>query len=260
MLDQFYTKPEIAKQCVQNIKENYNFWVEPSAGNGSFYNFLPTNKRIGIDIDPQHHEIIKLDFLDYNCDKDNVITIGNPPFGYRAQGAIEFFNKAAIFSDTIAFIVPRSFRKAYIINQLNPFFHLADEVLLNTDIFEPSTKTRCIWVVYKRKAYKRKKVILPTSHPDFKIIKQGKGFNINDADFGIRRTGFNTVGEVRNPKECLPITQFIFIKGGNMEDFGNLDLSCAYDTALSPTFTQGELINAYFEYKKQKKTENTQKD
>ena len=53
------------------------------------------------------------------------------------------------------------------------------------------------------------------------------------------------MGEVVDPQTAKPITQFIFCSGGDRAIFETLDLSCAWDTALAPTFTQGELIAAY---------------
>jgi len=56
--------------------------VEPSAGNGSFLNKIPTTKKIGIDIEPEHKDIIKKDFFNYTPSTDikNVLVVGNPPF------------------------------------------------------------------------------------------------------------------------------------------------------------------------------------
>ena len=107
-LDQFYTKPEVASLCFDTIKHRgYDLWLEPSAGTGRFYNLLPDDKRKGIDLEPRHDEVEKQDFFDFTIEQGNNIAIGNPPFGYRAQGAIAFFNHAAKFCNTIAFIVSK---------------------------------------------------------------------------------------------------------------------------------------------------------
>ena len=136
MLDQFYTKPEIAKSCfdffidVTKKEKLFNknmFFIEPSAGEGSFFDNLPKKRRIGIDIQPKHEEIIKGDFLTWNYKppyKKRIVVIGNPPFGKRGQLAIDFFNHSALFADTIAFILPVSFRKYRIHKALNNDFAL----------------------------------------------------------------------------------------------------------------------------------------
>lgn len=68
-----------------NIDDNVTY-LEPSAGAGAFLNFLP--KYIALDIAPENENILKQDYLDYTNDKNDFITIGNPPFGKRSLLAI----------------------------------------------------------------------------------------------------------------------------------------------------------------------------
>ena len=128
--DKYYTSPLFVEQCLKNIDFNeYDLIFEPSAGCGSFLTRLPKNKTIGIDVSPDLDNIIELDFysipkvitaLDLQTNPDKkYLSIGNPPFGYAAQMAIDFFNGCAMFSDTIAFIVPRTFRKTSVTKQLD---------------------------------------------------------------------------------------------------------------------------------------------
>ena len=98
-LDKFYTLPECSKRCIDKVSSMYDIarWdviVEPSAGNGSFLNQIPSNKKIGIDISPEHPDIIKQDFFDYHPPPEhkNILVIGNPPFGRISSLAIKFFN------------------------------------------------------------------------------------------------------------------------------------------------------------------------
>jgi hypothetical protein len=116
--DQFFTNIEDAKKCIEISKkiigdfgdnfDNYNF-IEPSAGNGSFFNLLPQDKTIGIDIEPKKYGIIKNDFLRWLPNTNKNITIGNPPFGLRGNLALKFINHAAKFSDYVCFILPQLF-------------------------------------------------------------------------------------------------------------------------------------------------------
>lgn len=120
-LDNYYTKPEIAEEYYskfvsflqnENVDiDSYKF-IEPSAGNGSFFNLLPKDKRLGLDVLPLHNEIIMQDFLSWqpNNINEKYIFIGNPPFGYRAWLALAFMNHAAKFADYIGFILPMSFQ------------------------------------------------------------------------------------------------------------------------------------------------------
>jgi hypothetical protein len=116
--DQFYTSVEDAKKCILISKtivekfgdnfDNYNF-IEPSAGNGSFFNLLPQDKVVGIDIEPKLDQIIEGDFLKWYPETNNNLTIGNPPFGLRGNLALKFINRAAKFSEYVCFILPQLF-------------------------------------------------------------------------------------------------------------------------------------------------------
>lgn len=102
VLDQYFTKETIAldlfkKTCdiISSYENNIDdfHWIEPSAGNGAFFNLLPKNNRTGIDIKPLNNEIIQADYLEYVLpeNKKNII-IGNPPFGHRGVMALKFIN------------------------------------------------------------------------------------------------------------------------------------------------------------------------
>ena len=118
-LDQFFTRPEIAKQCLQSLHnwmehdgawtEQYTY-IEPAAGGCAFYKLLPEDRRIGIDILPLDNSLIQHDFLSWQPEKKaKYAVIGNPPFGYRAWLALAFINHAAKFADYVGFILPMSF-------------------------------------------------------------------------------------------------------------------------------------------------------
>jgi len=117
--DQYYTKASVAENCFLKFKEvaadlnidlsEYHY-IEPSAGNGRFYDLLPENKRIGIDIDPKKEGIFKGDYLQWLPEKNNrYIIIGNPPFGLRGHLALQFINHSYGFADVVAFILPQLF-------------------------------------------------------------------------------------------------------------------------------------------------------
>ena len=128
MLDQFYTKDEIAKKYYDIFTkyiDQYDIILEPSAGKGAFYKLLPENKRQGIDLEPKYPGIIKQDFFEYIPVPDKKYTIiGNPPFGKVSSLAIKFFNYGAKFADSISFIIPQTFNRSSIQNKLDLNFHL----------------------------------------------------------------------------------------------------------------------------------------
>lgn len=116
--DAFYTDREIAKQCVdrflavcrrRRINLSQYTFIEPSAGEGCFYDFLPDNK-IGLDISPRAENIRQADFLTWKPKGEGkYIVIGNPPFGHRGAIALAFIKRAFLFADLVAFILPMSF-------------------------------------------------------------------------------------------------------------------------------------------------------
>ncbi len=120
--DQFYTTKEISEYCynktlkiLTNLQIDYSdyFFIEPSAGCCNFYNMLPKNKRIGVDIEPKGelaNELICSNYLDYLPEKNKkYIVIGNPPFGLRGNLALRFINHSNKFADVVAFILPPLF-------------------------------------------------------------------------------------------------------------------------------------------------------
>ena len=126
--DQYYTKPSVAKYCVNQVKKYFDLYqyeniLEPSAGTGVFLDYLPKNNRVGIDIDPQRKDVIKQDFFKYTTNKTTLV-IGNPPFGIRNKLSIQFFNHAAKFADTIAFIIPNPWKMHSIHRRLDPRYKL----------------------------------------------------------------------------------------------------------------------------------------
>ena len=118
ILDKFYTKQEVAKRCLEETKKLpyiYDCVIEPAAGDGAFYKNIEHDTKIGIDIDPQHAEVIKADWFNYNISEvyERVLVIGNPPFGQYQKLSSQFISHALSFQNvqTIAFILPDVYRK-----------------------------------------------------------------------------------------------------------------------------------------------------
>lgn len=117
--DSFFTDKNAAKHCFevfcsvcekQGIALSRRTFVEPSAGEGCFYDLLPRRKRIGLDIYPRDARIQKANFLMwYPKREDKYAVVGNPPFGVRGAMALAFLNRALLFADAVGFILPMSF-------------------------------------------------------------------------------------------------------------------------------------------------------
>ena len=116
--DQFFTNKDTARYCYNKCHQILSQWgvdlsdytyIEPSAGDGSFYSLFPEDRRIGIDIEPRCADVIQSDFLLWKPVTIKNICLGNPPFGLRGNLALKFINHAATFSDFVCFIVPQLF-------------------------------------------------------------------------------------------------------------------------------------------------------
>ena len=166
--DQYYTRALIAKECIESIisaiksPEDY-FWIEPSAGNGSFLKQLPSkfkSKSIGIDIEPKMESIEKGDFLEWMPPAVDAkpIVFGNPPFGKQGSLAKSFIKHAAKFAEIIAFILPRSFTKPSMSMAFPVKFHCIYEKELAKDSFEVNGKpydVPCIFQIWEKKEIDR---------------------------------------------------------------------------------------------------------
>jgi predicted RNA methylase len=115
-IDKYYTLPSIAKKCINLVSKHYyldkfDLIIEPSAGNGSFSKLI--DNCIAYDIEPEDVCILKQDFLEYKHKgtDDEVLVIGNPPFGRQSSTAKAFVSHAVEFATVIAFILPKSFKK-----------------------------------------------------------------------------------------------------------------------------------------------------
>ena len=119
--DQFYTKKNVVIKCLNTLKiDEFDIVIEPSAGDGAFLHEIKHNNKIGYDIEPKSNSIIKQDYLELNTEifqNKKVLVIGNPPFGQNSNMALAFIKKS-VFADTIAFILPKGFKKRSMIDKI----------------------------------------------------------------------------------------------------------------------------------------------
>lgn len=166
-LDQFFTRPAVARQCHDQLMtyilgsglkpEQYKF-IEPSVGAGAFFDLLPSDRRVGIDIMPLRPDVECCDFLSWNIKPNGhrYAVIGNPPFGYRAWLALAFINHAAKFSDFVGLILPMAFQsdgKGSPKHRVDGLELVHSEVLPPdsfTDAFGRSVKVNALWQIWKR--------------------------------------------------------------------------------------------------------------
>jgi hypothetical protein len=244
-LDQFYTMTDVAILCYNIFKEHFDPFsyqlIEPSAGTGSFLRLLPKGSW-AYDLDPRYPGILKKNFLHVTIDSDRkVAVIGNPPFGHQASMAISFFNHAAEKASVIAFIVPRSFRKASMDESLDRNFHLVRDELLPDKAFLFRSKPHSVpatFQIWERRPTSRPKLALETRHPDFKFVKPA------EADFAIQRIGARA-GWVHHDMTRSESSHY-FIQGDVESIMLKLDFaSVVGNVAGNPSLAKSEIVSLY---------------
>ncbi|MGK8200604.1 Eco57I restriction-modification methylase domain-containing protein [Burkholderia cepacia] len=199
-LDQFYTNPLLAQRLFADLIADHLGdrasdevrWLEPSCGTGAFLSLLPEGA-IGVDLDPKCPGAVQGDFLTWTLpapaegDDRPLMVVGNPPFKHD----VAFFNRCAeLGAERIAFIVPRSWQKPSVQNQLDRAFHLVHEEVLPLDafIFEGKpANVPTVFQVWERRDEHRTLTVLPATHTDFAFVPFERG----TADFAIQRIGAN---------------------------------------------------------------------
>lgn len=224
-LDQYYTSYEDMEYCVNKswdvIKDlgyGVSEFLEPSAGEGVFSNYLATSGLdvIAIDIEPKGEDIIKADFLTYDLEyKEGRFIIGNPPYGARLNLAQKFYKRAIELGDYIAFILP--------ISQLNNTQFLYEFDLVHSEdlgklIFSNKKKIHCCLNVYVRPKNGLNKKI-PTKLKDITIIRQDKQ-GYEDIEFDIRMCyqGDATAGKILKEGESYSGEYKIIIHNKELKD------------------------------------------
>ena len=234
-LDKYYTKSDNSKSCFQKFIDIVGpdfFFVEPSAGNGSFLDVISGTNKIGFDIKPERSDIIGIDFLKKSIKKylpegKKIAFIGNPPFGKKSELAIQFINKCLSYSKVVGFILPIQFRKYSAQSKIRKNAKLIFDMDLEHDMFlidGKETKVSCCFQIWSTdKTFKQNlRVDAPVvSHPDFEMFQCNGTSNTKkyfdyDWDFAIVRQGFNDYKKVFYKKEdCDMKKQWIFFKAKN---------------------------------------------
>lgn len=262
--DQFYTSKELAKESLELllpfIKSDTPIWLEPSAGEGAFLLALEDKNMsyLALDIEPKYHNVKNGDF--FNIDKDylsnefklinkvyaknDLIVIGNPPFGKNSSLAIKFFNKAAQYSDMIAMILPATFEKLSIQNRLDKSMHLVASFKLSNDLFSFDGKwvsVPTIFQIWEKREGHRDKISKKIESEFFSFVKK------EEADFAIQRVGV-AAGKVKVDFSLVSPASHYFIKASEeyRKIFENINWSSVkYNTAGNPSISKRELIELF---------------
>ena len=208
LMDQYFTQPPIVTRCLDAIEQyvkplkEFKQIIEPSAGSGAFFDRLPETTTaaatcVGIELDAaQGSPYVKMDFLELDPhaldltletqegrqvnlkhDPKNTLIVGNPPFGKVNKLALAFLNRAFDFADTVAFVLPKVFRKPFFQNRIRLDAHLVYEEEHGKIAYDHGDEEHRLFTVFqiwqKRDMQPvRTKVVHRTSHPDFVFLPQ----------------------------------------------------------------------------------------
>ena len=281
-LDQFYTQHEVARACWRELRALLQkgllsegvgkspFFVEPSAGDGVFYDLLPEERRVGLDIAPMHPKIKEWDFLNgaykLRSAKESTVVVGNPPFGKRGKVAVRFFQRAFEMADTVAFIVPVIFRKYFIHKQMPEGVKCIYGKALSSDSFRTMENSvysvRTEFQVWTRLLTKKKNLRLKTppsiTHKHFDMYQYNntkyalKVFD-EEFDFAVPCQGYQDYDRrERRAENCERHKQWILFKARNKRFLTNLlkidygTLAMKHTTSI-PGFRKGDVVKEYKE-------------
>ena len=222
-IDKYYTKNDVVDLCLTFVKKYIKIGVndliiEPSAGNGSFIDGIKTltNNFKFYDIEPEHQDIIKQDYLlfDYNNFIDNynkIHIIGNPPFGRQSSIAIKFIKKSCEYCDSISFILPKSFKKDSLQKYFPLNFHMLFEIDLPNKSFlvnDSEYNVEAVFQIWQKKNINR--VVKDKLQPhNFIFVKKD-----DNPDISFRRVGVYA-GTIDQTIENKSIQSHYFIKFTN---------------------------------------------
>ena len=257
--EQFYTPSQIAFSIISTVAELVPDFasrslLEPAGGTGAFIDAafsVGVTEVISFDIEPHHESVVKGDFLQQHLERNDLITVSNPPFGRNHALSIPFFNHAASCSEYIVFIVPRSWRKWTILNKLDQRFTLVrdDDLDINFvdrdggQAFAKNNLRTCV------QYWKRSEQLRPiVKVKDMGLIKRCS-FEEADASLTIFGYGCGTI-KTEFPRKKNTTQMFIQLNHPRaLEALENVDFSefysrTAYTEALS-LMEINYLINQY---------------
>ena len=166
--DKFYTDPNVALECIQTLDlDSYDLIIEPSAGSWAFSRHLPRDKTYSFDLFPDeaYPETIKQDWLEFDIisfakehNANNVLIIGNPPYGRASGLASKFIQHSAIDNNlfdvktTVAFVISEAFQKDSFMKRVPLTHTLTQHKSLGSPFTmdgEPYSKLNTGWFVYE---------------------------------------------------------------------------------------------------------------
>jgi len=194
-IDKFYTNKNVVDKFIDKFKPYINqgdLIIEPSAGCGVWTLPLHMYNLIAFDIQPEGEGIQQMNFLDVDlyAFQSNLHFIGNPPFGRQSSMAKKFIKHICRCerTKTIAFVLPKSFKKESMQKVFPLKYHLDFEEDIGKDAFIANGKpydVPCVFQIWVKKEQDRE--IMEKEEPKgFKFVKKNE-----NPDYSLRRVGVN---------------------------------------------------------------------
>ena len=252
-IDKFYTKEDVVRKCINLIKAHIvinsnDLIIEPSAGGGAFIKYINglSNNQLYMDIEPQHKDVIKTDYLKYtHISHNKTHLIGNPPFGRQASMAKKFIKKSCEYADSISFILPKSFKKESFQNTFQLNYHLIvnEDLPVNSfTINDIEYDVPCVFQIWIKKDFNREKKEKEIPN-GFTFVKKNE-----QPDISFRRVGVYA-GKVDTNIEDKSEQSHYFIKFTKDVDVSSLhNIEFDKDNTVGPrSISKPELIEKFNE-------------
>jgi hypothetical protein len=248
--DQFFTKPVVAQKCIQTILAKFpelaqtHEWIDPSAGAGVFGSALnqssPTTPLVAIDVAPKASGIIQQDFLSWfptTTPTKPRIVFGNPPFGRQGKSARLFIKHSVQISDTIAFILPRSFTKPSMWRPFPRDWFCEHSETLEEASFEVNNApydVPCVFQIWRKRSGQLRPAAPAETPNGFRFVAA----NDEELDLVIRRVGVYA-GRAYLPTQSFSAQSHYFIELAGLKKHEAAAIVEALNQHIFPTNTTG---------------------
>ncbi|MCP1167353.1 hypothetical protein [Limimaricola litoreus] len=249
----FDTTATTAECCLQRLEaicplDTFDTIIDPAAVPSALSTSL--RNRVALDITPRPAGLCVAEFASWtpSCNYGRVLVVGAAAFGRSGTSAVDFFNAAAGYAQTIALLLPRCVRKPSQQNRLDPRFHLIHDEDIVGLIIGADGKERtvpCAFQIWQRCATPRRKIMQPKSHPDF--VFSGR----SDADLAVQRVGANA-GRIKPVAEAGSVNSHYYLKAtdGRVDELRAHLAKIDFDllrlqVAGIPSVSKGDLVSLY---------------
>lgn len=235
-LDKYYTEDALAKYCVEKtfevLGEEWERIIEPSAGAGSYLNYLPETT-LAYDIAPEDERITIADYRSVSLPYiERSLVIGNPPFGRANKLSVQFVKASMTHSAYVSFIQP--------ISQLNQNRTMKDtELLYSEDLGKMAYAGKpvhcCLNIYRKCKDGHKQDFTIPGITECRHIFRSGKYKHSDDIlnkNWDFRVCAWGTI-HLLDDEEFSP-NEIVFMVEDELKDWVEEKLRrCDYNSLLS---------------------------